>query len=192
MDINRRKGAWLAIGAMLVCAGAGIGALVSSLTTQSVVWRAPPLSPATTGTASVAVDQVQAGRAWARSAFDGGLRQCPEMNAEFLAACQAEMTALAERPVPPPDHYDDQPQVAAIEPLLPEDDPRSYDPEPLPAYARQDVAVRPAPPVEQGYDRGPVNYPAAERPEWTESRPAIAAPGDGDEAPTPLFADPRD
>jgi hypothetical protein len=79
------------MGGLLMGGGAVLGALASSITTDARVWRAPPQIPATDTQAAIPVDQAGAGQGWARTAFDGGLRDCPKMNAEFLAACHAEM-----------------------------------------------------------------------------------------------------
>jgi hypothetical protein len=86
-------------GAAIIAAGLIAGAFASRITTESIVWQRPSEFPRVEGSAQrESVDQASAGRSWAQSAFNGGLKRCPEMNVEFLAACQAEMKALLARP----------------------------------------------------------------------------------------------
>lgn len=98
MDGLHRKASWGAMLLMLLAGGVGTGVLTSSLTSASLKWQPPSSIPTTERLVVEEIDQGNAGRSWARTAFEGGLRRCPEMNAEFLAACAAEMKALTERP----------------------------------------------------------------------------------------------
>ena len=94
MKTLQRKGHIAGTVALLVGGGVMLGAFASSVTTDARVWRAPPELPTTDAPLATPVDQAGAGRGWARTAFDGGLRECPKINAEFLAACEAEFAAL--------------------------------------------------------------------------------------------------
>ena len=98
MTRRGRKARLAGVTGLLIGGGVMLGALASSATTDAWVWRAPPRIPITDSPVSTPVDQASAGQGWARTAYDGGLRQCPKMNAEFLAACEAEMKKLAARP----------------------------------------------------------------------------------------------
>jgi hypothetical protein len=84
--------------ALLIGGGAGLGAVVSSFTSASIKPLAQTRAPMTQTAMIGSIDQESAAKNWARTAFDGGLRQCPAMNPEFFAACEAEMKALAARP----------------------------------------------------------------------------------------------
>lgn len=170
----RRKTSWLALGALLICGGIGLGAIASSLTTSSIVWRPPPrLALAAEPLGPTPVDQAGAGQAWARTAFDSGLRQCPKMNSEFLAACEAEMAALASRPALPSGSYGGPLLITKVEASVPEPEYDSYEPEP-PELTQADeypwdgdrmaeVSARVAEFIPSG--RTPDNYPAAAPPE---------------------------
>ena len=95
-DMAHQRGP-LAVGALLlILGGVALGTAVSSYTSANTSWRAAPRF-ATEAVASVN-DHAAAGRDWARTAFDGGLRQCPAMNPEFLVACENEMKTLTARP----------------------------------------------------------------------------------------------
>lgn len=83
---------------LLACGGAGLGMAWSGLTSSAVVWQRPARFADAGQPPAETVDQFAAGRGWAQAAFDGGLRRCPEMNADFVAACEAEMKALRARP----------------------------------------------------------------------------------------------
>lgn len=98
MNRLHRKGPIVAKVSLLLLGGVGAGVFASSLTTSSIAWRPTSRVPMVEQAVADPVDQGSAGRNWARTAFDGGLRRCPEMNAEFLAACQAEMKLLLEKP----------------------------------------------------------------------------------------------
>jgi len=96
--VLRGKARLAGMAGLLVGGGVLLGALASSATTDAWVWQPPPQLPVTDAPVSTPVDQARAGEGWARTAFDGGLRECPKMNAEFLAACETEMKKLAARP----------------------------------------------------------------------------------------------
>ena len=95
----------LAVIALLIGGGAGLGAIASSLTSASIRPVVETRAPMTETAMVADIDQAAAAKSWARTAFDGGLRQCPAMNAEFLAACEAEMKALAAKPGISPGRY---------------------------------------------------------------------------------------
>ena len=163
MKTVRRKGPLLAMGSLLICGGVAIGALASSLTSSAIVWRAAPRFPVTETVAQTAVDQAGAGQAWARAAFDGGLRQCPHMNAEFLAACHAEMKALMARPAFASGSYGGPLLITKIEP--PGLEP--YRPEEPAGGDLQPTIDAPEPPalaVDVAAEVTPENYPAAPQP----------------------------
>lgn len=160
----RRKGP-IVVGALFLgLAGIGLGMAASSVTSASVTWRPPARFAATESMPAEPVDQGEAGRSWARVAYDGGLRRCPEMNADFVAACQAEMKALAERPAMIPGSYGGPLLITKVEPT-PEPPVETYRPEPLPepalvsaAYETGASALPPMP------EPTPDNYPAAPLP----------------------------
>jgi hypothetical protein len=162
MERLHRKGSLAFKALMLIFGGVGAGVLASSVTTSSLVWQRPSSIPMTEQVVSDPVDQGSAGRNWARTAFDGGLRRCPEMNAEFLAACQAEMKALLERPKLNLGSYGGPLLITKVEPV-PEIEP--YRPEPI-GYDTLPLeeAVDPMPPVEPLEQPTPINYPAQEVP----------------------------
>lgn len=145
---------------LLACGGAGIGMAWSSLTSSAVVWQRPASFAETEQQPGQSVDQFAAGRAWARAAFDGGLSRCPEMNADFVAGCEAEIKALKDRPrfgagsdggpllitsyTPPAPRIEDEPALPTVE----EEPP--------------DLAQAPAPaPIPAMFEPTPDNYPAA-------------------------------
>ena len=150
----------LAKTAMLIFGGVGAGVLASSLTSSAIAWRAPSRIPMVEQVVADPIDQGSAGRNWARTAFDGGLRRCPEMNAQFFAACQAEMKALMERPKLAYGSYGGPLLITKIEPA-PEMEP--YRPEPV-AYdvSLPEDAPAPSPAIEAVDQPTPVNYPAEE------------------------------
>lgn len=164
MKTVRRKGPLLVLGMLLVGSGIGMGALASSLTSSAVVWRAPPAIPVTAEPVQTAPDHAGAGRAWARSAFNGGLRECPKMNPEFLAACQAEMKALAERPDFAAGSYGGPLRVTEIEDAVPPPDFEPYIPEepdlPDPALQADYDLDPPSPAIAPPLAPTPPNYPA--------------------------------
>ena len=94
-----------AVIALLIGGGAGLGAIASSFTSASLKPLVETRAPMTETAMVADIDQAAAAKSWARTAFDGGLRQCPAMNAEFLAACEAEMKALAAKPGIAPGSY---------------------------------------------------------------------------------------
>ena len=159
----QRKGSLVAMGLLLACGGVGVGVLASSLTNSSIVWRAPPRIPTTDDPVQVDVDQASAAQAWARSAFDGGLRRCPQINPEFLAACQAEMKALTDRPAPTYVANDRELLITQVEPVDSVPDMAPYIPDAPLDLDRQDAEHEPEPSqplAEQFADRTPDNYPA--------------------------------
>lgn len=148
----------------LALAGIGMGAVASSLTSSAVQWRPVSRFAMTQPVPSEPVDQGQAGRSWARIAYDGGLRRCPEMNPQFVAACQAEMKALEARPALMAGSYGGPLLITKVEPA-PEPQLEPYRPEPMPelememvpaAYTPEEPEVTPEP--------TPDNYPAAPLP----------------------------
>jgi hypothetical protein len=168
MKTPYRKARLAGIGGLLIGGGVILGAFASSITTDARVWRTPPPQfPVTDSAIGTPVDQGSAGRGWARTAFDGGLRVCPKMNAEFLAACEAEMKKLAARPEFPAGSYGGPLLVTKVVPAPPDigweaqdrlEEPREElrpaDFDPLPEIA----------PVEPAFERTPDNYPAAVEP----------------------------
>jgi hypothetical protein len=143
---------------MLLGGGVGAGVVASSVTSTSLRWQPPSSIPMTERALSEPVDQGNAGRSWARTAFEGGLRRCPEMNAEFLAACAAEMKALMEKPKFADGSYGGPLLVtkvapaAAVEPYRPETP--DYDVPPAPEPAGEPAMIdAPTEPT-------PANYPA--------------------------------
>lgn len=165
MRTIRRKGPFLVMALLLIGTGIGIGALASSLTSAALVWRAPPRFPSTAEPVKLTRDQASAGRAWARSAFDGGLRECPKMNPEFIAACQAEIKALSDRPSFAEGSYGGPLLVTTIEPVAPVPDFEPYVPEEpaLPARNWREADYGAQPPARTA-DAPPeptqANYPA--------------------------------
>lgn len=150
------------IAAMLLLAsgGAGLGMAWSSLTSSAVKWERPARFSELTPVAEQAIDQFAAGRSWAQAAYDGGLRRCPEMNADFIAGCQAEMKALAARPDFAPGSYGGPLLVTTYEPPvakvpMEQDAVAEVEPE-FPAEETAPALVPAA------YETTPENYPAAE------------------------------
>ncbi|HEV2569061.1 hypothetical protein [Sphingomonas sp.] len=158
MDRLHRKAALAFKALMLISGGVGAGVLASSITTSTVKWQRPSRIPMVEQVVSDPVDQGSAGRAWARTAFDGGLRRCPEMNAEFLAACQLEMKLLLERPKLAYGSYGGPLLITKYEPVPDIEPYRSAEPDKLPL----EEPVDPVPVVEVAEQPTPVNYPAAE------------------------------
>lgn len=142
---------------MLTMAGVGLGALLTSLTGASLKWQPPSRFHTTEQVAAEPIDHGEAGRNWARTAYDGGLRRCPEMNPSFVAACQAEMKALAARPNFLPGSYGGPLLVTTIEPVTLPEAYRAYEPEPMPLVAPETV-------VESVEEATPDNYPSAPQP----------------------------
>ncbi|WP_217352681.1 hypothetical protein [Sphingomonas sp. ID1715] len=148
--------------ALLIMGGVAAGMLASSATTASLAWRAPPRFPTTEQVASEPIDQGNAGRSWARTAFEGGLRRCPAMNAEFLAACEAEMKALQERPKLA---YGSSGGPLLITKVVPEQPTEPYRPEQLELEpAMPEEPTEPVPAIAPVEAPTPINYPAAEPP----------------------------
>ena len=156
---------------LLTLGGAAAGAAWSQFTTDALVWRPVPSQvPMTDAPVAAPVDQVQAGQSWARSAFDGGLRKCPAVNAEFLAACESEMKALAARPALPLGSYGGPLLVTKVEPVARDPEIASYRPE-QPAF--DNVRDEPDTPGYEDEEDGPAfgtpleatpdDYPAAPR-----------------------------
>jgi hypothetical protein len=164
MNTLRRKAHIAGTVALLVGGGVMLGAFASSITTDARIWRAPPQLPTTDAPLATPVDQAGAGRGWARTAFDGGLRECPKMNAEFLAACEAEMKKLADRPDFPAGSYGGPLLITKVEPAQSDDSWEAQDRLETPRLAvrETDYAPLPAPsPDEPPFERTPDNYPAA-------------------------------
>jgi hypothetical protein len=159
-----RKASWFAVPALLACGGIGMGALASSLTSDARVWRPPSHIPVTDEPVAAPVDQASAGQAWARSAYDGGLRQCPQMNDAFLAACQEEMRKLAERPAFPAGSYGGPLLITKYEPARDDGGWDAQDRLETPRAVRRQTDYSPpeAPaPQEATFEPTPDNYPAA-------------------------------
>jgi hypothetical protein len=145
---------------MLACCGAGIGMAWSSMTQSAVVWHRPAQIAEPMTEPGQGIDQFAAGRSWAQAAYDGGLRRCPEMNADFVAACQAEMKALAARPDFAPGSYGGPLLVTSYTP--PVDEALVDVAEPLPAAEPAPAIERPEPTViPAAMEATPDNYPAA-------------------------------
>jgi hypothetical protein len=165
MKTLHRKARLAGIGGLLVGGGAILGALASSATTDALVWQAPPQLPVTEAAAAAPVDQARAGQSWARTAFDGGLRQCPKMNAEFLAACETEMTKLAARPDFPAGSYGGPLLVTRVVAEQPDDGWEAQDRLERPRDEMRPASFEPptdTAPEEPAFVRTPDNYPAAE------------------------------
>jgi hypothetical protein len=150
------------MGALLVAGGALMGVLASDLTSDSLVWhRPPPRIPTTEAPVAAAVDQASAGQGWARTAYDGGLRECPKMNPEFLAACETEMKKLAARPDFAPGSYGGPLLITKVE-----TDDRAWEAQdrleiPRPTVDRTDYEPLPdIAPERPAFERTPDNYPA--------------------------------
>lgn len=147
---------------LLACGGAGIGMAWSSMTSSAVVWQRPAQFAELGPAPHQGVDQFAAGRSWAQAAYDGGLRRCPEMNADFVAACEAEMKALAARPDFAPGSYGGPLLVTTYEP------PAPTVPEEHVSLAALESDAEPAPTepeptiVPTAFEATPDNYPAAE------------------------------
>ena len=127
----RQTSAVAAAIALMIGGGAALGAIASSFTSANIKPIVQSQTPMTQTEMVADVDQENAAKNWARTAFDGGLRQCPAMNAEFLAACQAEMKALAARPAFAPVSHGGPLLLTKVEQSKPE--PEYSDPE-QPAY----------------------------------------------------------
>lgn len=141
-----------------------MGVLASSLTSDALVWRRPATIPTTDAPITTPVDQASAGRGWARTAFDGGLRDCPKINAEFLAACQTEMSKLSKRPAFPAGSYGGPLLITKYEPDRVDDGWEAQERIETARPAPEDVDYAPPPeptPVEPPFERTPDNYPAA-------------------------------
>jgi hypothetical protein len=148
---------------LLACGGAGLGTAWSSLTSSAVVWQRPVRFAETAPPAAQSVDQFAAGRYWAQAAFDGGLRRCPQMNADFVAACEAEMKALKDRPAFAAGSYGGPLLITTYTP--PE---RAVEAPPAPSIEeiesdaeRSVVEHQPATVVPAAFEPTPENYPAA-------------------------------
>lgn len=159
MGTIRRKAPLFGAIALLVMGGAGAGVLASSLTSDAVVWNAPPSRWANTEqVAAQPIDQARAGQNWARTAFSGGLKRCPPINNAFLAACEAEMKALASRPAFATGSYGGPLLITKVEPV-PEPEIAEYRPvaEPDLVPASYEIVEEALPVTEPT----PENYPAA-------------------------------
>ena len=145
--------------ALLVAGGVGLGAFASTLATEARMWQAPPRSLEPMIEPAV-VDHAAAGRSWARAAFDGGLRRCPDLNPVFVAGCDAELKALAARPAFQPGSYGGPLLITRIEPVAPEPHAPGREDEPARAeHAEADLEVDEVlPPL---LEPTPANYPAA-------------------------------
>lgn len=157
-----RKASALGVGAMLVGSGVCAGMLASSYTSDALVWRAPARVPTVDAPLATAVDQASAGQGWARSAFDGGLRQCPKMNDQFLAACEAEMKKLAARPAFPAGSYGGPLLITKVEPEQPADAWEAQDrlEQPRPEVRPAAFETPDTTPQHPAFERTPDNYPA--------------------------------
>lgn len=145
----------LAVATLLACGGAALGMLASTMTSSAVSWRAPErFGDVEPQAVAVTVDQFSAGRGWARTAFDGGLRRCPSMNADFLAACEAEMKALEARPKFAAGSYGGPLLVTTYTPPEPAVETTAQS-EPIPA-------AEPAVPasIQAAFEPTPENYPS--------------------------------
>ena len=174
MKMVRRKGPILGAVALLTLAGVGLGAVATSVTRASLKWQAPSRFAYTEQVAPEPIDHGEAGRSWARTAYDGGLRRCPEINPSFVAACQAEMKALAARPDFVPGSYGGPLLVTKYEPVTLPEPYRAYEPEPMPVTAPEPGAVD---------EPTPDNYPAA-----SPSAAVMPAKAGISGAETPAFA----
>ncbi|MBA2919880.1 hypothetical protein GON01_09255 [Sphingomonas sp. MAH-20] len=179
MNRRGRKARLAGVMGLLVGGGVMLGALASSATRDAWVWRAPPRIPVTDSPDSMAVDQASAGQGWARAAYDGGLRQCPKMNAEFLAACETEMKKLAARPEFAAGSYGGPLLITKMVPEQPDDGWDAQD-----RLERPREELRPASfelppdsaPEHPAFTPTPDNYPAA---------PEAAVTADDISPPTP-------
>lgn len=155
---------------LLVCGGAGLGMAASSLTNTAVVWKGQSSFAVSEPVAEAApIDHFASGRQWAQAAFDGGLRRCPPMNADFLAGCDAEMKALTARPDVLPGSYGGPLLITTYEPPTPEAyeeapiveaPPRpSRNPDAYPSENAPEAAFVPA-----SFEPTPDNYPAGASP----------------------------
>lgn len=127
-----RKTSLLSLGALLVCGGVAVGAFASSFVTDAARFQRKPIHAVWPTTSKVDLAQDDAGRAWARSAFPGGLRKCPEMNPAFMAACRAEIEALMKQPAMMAGSYGGPLLVTTIEAEVPPVPVPEPEPEPLP------------------------------------------------------------
>jgi hypothetical protein len=152
---------WLGAGALLVLGGVGAGVLASSLTNDAIVWRAPSRWAVTEPVSPAPVDQAKAGESWARTAFAGGLKRCPPINAAFLAACEAEMKALSSRPAFAAGSYGGPLLITKVEPA-PEQAFEPYRPADEPALELASYEGNADPPPTE--EPTPDNYPATDAP----------------------------
>lgn len=161
-----RKASALGMGALIVGGGVMMGALASSYTSDALVSRAPaPEIPTTEAPVTTAIDQASAGQGWARTAFDGGLRQCPKMNPEFLAACETEMKKLVARPAFAAGSYGGPLLITKVEPEPSDDAWEAQDrlERPRPELEPADFEPLPEPVPEPAFQRTPDNYPSVEK-----------------------------
>lgn len=163
MNTLHRKVSAAGIGALLIGGGAFIGVLASSLTTDTLVWRPQSHIPMTESPVAAGTDQVSSGQAWARTAFDGGLRQCPDINPDFLAACQAEIEKLETRPAYAPGSYGGPLLITKVERTT---DDHAWDAQERlesyrPSRPPPEDIVLPDAPDDQPFEPTPANYPAA-------------------------------
>ena len=158
MERLHRKGPLAFKALMLVFGGVGAGVVASSLTTSSLAWQRPSRIPMTGQVLDEPIDQGNAGRNWARTAFDGGLRRCPEMNAEFLAACQAEMKVLLERPKLAYGSYGGPLLITKVEPSSRVEPYRPAEPDFEPPEMEE--PLEPLPVIQAAAEPTPETYPA--------------------------------
>jgi hypothetical protein len=174
MRMVRRKAPWFGAVALLTLGGVGAGVLASSLTSDAIVWRAPSHWSATEQVAPEPIDQTKAGESWARTAFAGGLKRCPPINAAFLAGCEAEMKLLAARPAFPAGSYGGPLLITKVE-TVPEPEIDEYQPEPELEFA----------PYEDDYPRTPAKAGAQESQAPELDSGPRPSPGYAVGAPTP-------
>jgi hypothetical protein len=163
MKALQRKGRLFGVVALLLGGGLGMGVLASSLTTDAVVWRPPATIPTTATPTATLIDQASAGRGWARTAFDGGLRDCPKINPEFLAACQTEMKKLSDRPVFLAGSYGGPLLITKIEPDRVDDGWKAQERLETPRAPLEQAAYEPLPeptPAAPSFEPTSDNYPA--------------------------------
>jgi hypothetical protein len=165
MKVARRKAQLAGIAGLLIGGCVMLGALASTATSDALVWQAPPRIPVTGGPSAAPVDQAGAGRSWARSAFDGGLRRCPKITPEFLAACETEMEKLAARPEFPAGGYGGPLLITKVVPEQADDGWEARDRLERPRDEVTPAEFEPRPKVaaeDPGFVRTPDNYPAVE------------------------------
>ena len=150
-------------GLLLISGGVALGTVGSTLTSSELKYRAASRYATTGRIVEIAgIDQMSAGKAWAQSAFPGGLRRCPQMNEGFLAACEAEIKALSERPAPIYGNYGGPLMVTTIEPS-PEASPTKFEREAAIEESRESQpAAYEEPPAEAlvATEKTDENYPA--------------------------------